>query len=78
MEGEGMGFGFSFGWLFMIGIWVLIGLVVMAMLRAFSGPQKGPVDERRRALDILNERYARGEIDQQEYRRMKHEINERY
>ncbi len=78
MEGEGMGFGFGFGWLFMIGIWVLIGLVVVAMLRAFSGSRKGPGDERKRALDILDERYARGEIDQQEYQRMKQDINEHY
>lgn len=75
MEGEYMGWGFGLGWIFMIAIWVLIGYLVFAMLRFFVSPK----DEDRRssgdkALEILDQRYARGEISHDEYLRMKRDI----
>lgn len=51
-----------FGLVFMIAI---LGLVVWASLSAIRGP--GSRSNRRGALDLLDERYARGEIEREEY-----------
>jgi len=78
MEGESMGWGFGFGWIFMIAIWVLIGYLVFAMLRFLVSPRDGGGDSTGdRALKILDERYARGEITHEEYQRMKRDISRR-
>jgi putative membrane protein len=50
-----------FGLVFMIAI---LGLVVWALLSAIRRPGSG---SRRGALDLLDERYARGEIEREEY-----------
>ena len=62
MMGNGYGFYFGGGlmWLF----WIVIFVLVVWGGRAALGSQGG---SKRSALDILDERYARGEIDQQEY-----------
>lgn len=63
--------GWGFHWIWMVGFWVaVIGLIVWAVARiAPPGPSGG--DEARR---ILDERYARGELDDDEYRRRRHEL----
>jgi putative membrane protein len=62
-------------------IWVLIilALVYLAikLFRALTSEQIGKNTDRSDSIDILKKRYARGEIDQQEYFRMK-EILEDY
>jgi putative membrane protein len=61
------GFGWT-GWLFgsvlMVGFWVLIFWLVVSVIRR---PESQPTT--RTALDILSERFARGEIDADEYTR---------
>ena len=49
----------------------LVVAVVIALLRmAATGPQPGAGGARRsRAEEVLDERFARGEIDEEEYRR---------
>jgi len=59
------GFGMMFMSLLFLGI-IVVG--VLLVVRSFS--HGGPTPHRSdgdRALDILDERFARGEIDQQEY-----------
>lgn len=55
------------GWLmmtvFMVGFWGLVAWVVVALTRSPSGTR----DQQRSAEDILAERFARVEIDQDEY-----------
>lgn len=55
-------------WLWMLLIWLLvlavIALVVFLVVRAVQHPGAGGT---RSVRDILNERYARGEIDHDEY-----------
>lgn len=62
----GGGFG-MFGGLMMVAVWALIiGLIVFAV-RGFSNrPGAG---DGQNATDILRERYARGEIDEDEFER---------
>ncbi len=77
MGWNGMGFGMGWAWLF--GLLMLVGLVLLVVLlvrvlgggvtgspqsgnRAQDGPRPG------RAREILDERYARGEMTTDEYR----------
>ena len=58
--------GFGFHWAWMVIVWIaMIALIVWAVVRI--APTSGPGDSAaRRALD---ERFARGELDRDEYRR---------
>lgn len=66
-----MGFGFV-GFILLI---ALVGLVVYAIVKAAdnSGRQRysSSYDDTRKAMDILNQRLANGEIDEEEYKRKK-------
>ena len=61
-NGFGMGFGGGLMWLF----WILLIIVIVWVVKASMG--SGTRSETRKsAIDILKERYARGEIDQEEF-----------
>ena len=64
----------GFGMIGMVLLWVLIivGIVVLARWTSGSGPHSHP--HSRSALDILKERYARGEIDKQEFEDKKRDL----
>jgi putative membrane protein len=78
MSGYGMagGFGGGFGWVFMILFWVLIivGIVALVKWMGTSSHADGRSGSDSKALDILKERYARGEIDEQEFQKRKREL----
>jgi putative membrane protein len=59
-----------FGQLWMI-VWlgVLVAIIVV-LVRRLGGAERSE----RRASDILDDRYARGEIDREEYMKRKHDI----
>ncbi len=70
--GWGMGWGMGFGWLFWL---LIIGLVIWG-IKAIS-ENRGRNESRPsgdRALEILKERYARGEIDRDEYEARKRDL----
>jgi len=69
-NGYGMGFGGGFMWLF----WILLIGVVLWAVWALVGSGGRPIDRRRTPLEILEERYAKGEIDQQEYERIRRDL----
>lgn len=69
--GWGMGW-IGVGLVHMLIFWVVIVFVVVALAKLLSG-SRGPGEERR-PLDILRERYARGEIDDAEFERMRREL----
>lgn len=74
MGGWGMGW---FGGIFMIVFWILIlvGLVMVIRWLFQSNSKKGDSDHRgSRAMDILKERYARGEIDKTQFEGMKRDL----
>ena len=62
-----MGFGImGFGWF--IGILLIAAIVWLIIYAAKSRPSERS-DHKSKAMEILNERFARGEIGQDEYRR---------
>lgn len=66
MVGTGMGFGF--GWLAMALFWVFVVAGIVWLVLALGRTQQGAgASEHGRAATILAERYARGEIDSEEY-----------
>lgn len=71
-----MDFGFTgfagFGWLFMVLWWVLVVVGIIALIKwlmreGSDRPQSPPPAAGRLALDVLRERYARGEIGKEEF-----------
>lgn len=68
MLSQGHWFGGGFMWLF----WVVLAVVVVWFLKASFG-QSNP-DSSDTALDILKKRFAKGEIDQQEFERKRKEL----
>lgn len=52
------------GWLMMLVFWAVVVFLVVWTVRTATAPQP---KERNTALDILDERLARGEIERQEY-----------
>jgi putative membrane protein len=73
------GIGFGFGWIFMLIFWALIIVAIFALIRGFSG--RGcwhKLDEtkpkRNDALEILRVRYAKGEINKEDFEKMKKDL----
>jgi len=57
--------------------WVLIIVAIIALVRwgiSSSAARRGQNQQSKSALDILKERYARGEINKQEYEARKRDL----
>lgn len=65
--------GFGLGWVFMIIFWVLIILGVVVLVRYLGGQHNANKDNT--PLDILKERYARGEINKKEFENKKKDLS---
>ena len=74
---EGMGWWMVFGGILMVLFWGgLIALVVWGISRLIQGSDSGPSSgQRRDALDIAKERYAKGEISREEFERIKKDLS---
>ena len=71
--------GWGMGWMHMIFMIVFWGLVIVALvflIKWLAGSTRGDIQRsgKPRALDILEERYARGEIDKTEFEEKKKDL----
>lgn len=76
MTGFGWG-GWIIGGLIMLLFWGGLIALIFFSIRAFTGSgqkQSGAMTAGETALDILKRRYARGEIDKDEYETMRRDI----
>ncbi len=69
-NGFGMGIGGIFMWLF----WIALILVVVWAIKARVVSDGRAEKEEKSALEILKERYARGEIDREEYEQKRRDL----
>ena len=67
------GFGPGLGGIFMILFWGLIIAGIVVIVRWLTSSQQTEIPEKS-ALDILDERYAQGEIDRNEYESKRRDI----
>jgi len=71
----GWGWGMGFGMISMVLFWVIIILGIVVLVRwigtGSSGADRTPAKS---ALDILKERYARGEIERDEFEQKKRDL----
>ena len=72
--GDGWGWWMLFGWVWMVFFWGLIIWAVVTIANRLGGDRDG-VKTGRSALDILEERYARGEINDTQFDEMRRRIN---
>lgn len=63
------------GWLFMVLFWALVVFVIVALVRGLGGGRRHRWHgEDRSPLDILKERYAKGEIEKKEFEEKKKDL----
>jgi len=68
MMGEyGHGWGMGMGWWWIIGLIILIAVIWMVVKAMNQQNATTKTESKKTALDIIKERYAKGEIDKQEY-----------
>ena len=74
----GNGYGYGFGGLWMILFLVLIVAVVVLIARGAGGARWSPPASKevhhQTAMQILEERYARGEVNREEYLQIKRDL----
>ena len=69
---EGMGWGWiGFGMVHMMLFWILVIVGIVVLAKSLGN---GPAS-RRGPLDILNERYARGELTRDQFEQMKRDLD---
>ena len=74
MWGDGGWYWWGFGALHMLLYWGVLILILAALVKWVFGVPGGRTAERGRALDILKERYARGEVGKEEFEQKKRDL----
>ena len=74
MEGREMmgGFGMGFGWI----LWIAIIALIVFFLWQYLRQDKNLGNSKNSLLEILKQRYAKGEIDKEEYEEKKRDLIE--
>lgn len=66
----GSGYGMV-GGLMMLLFWGVVIVLIVLAVKSFTNKQSSDNTERRDAIDVLRERFAAGEIDDEEFERRK-------
>ena len=75
MMGYGYGYENPLGWFLMLLFWALVVIGIIALVRRFGhGRHRGWHDHGHGAMDVLKERYAKGEIDKKEFEDKKRDL----
>ena len=74
------GFGFDFGWILMVLFWILIIWVIASLFKGshrcvHCHGEHAYKHSGHRALAILKERYAKGEITKEQFEEIKHNLS---
>ena len=64
--------GFGMIGMVLLGVLIIVGIIVLVRWTSGSEPRSHP--HSKSALDVLEERYARGEIDKQEFEEKKRDL----
>lgn len=64
-----------FGWIFMIFWWVLVVVALVMFIKWLAGQPGGVGSRGKSAMEILEERYARGEIGKKEFEEKRKDLN---
>jgi len=71
-DGHMYGLGGVFMWLF----WFLLIMGIVWIVKMLANPKDSSTNRTKSALEILQERYATGEIDQEEYEHKKRVLSD--
>ena len=69
---EWHGFGGGVMWIF----WILLVVVILLAVKTAAGSGKNSADKQKPALDILQERYAKGEIEREEFEQKRKDLSD--
>ncbi len=72
-----MGWGWGFGWIFMIIFWGLVVAGLIFLVKWLASLSRTPAPHEKShdsALDILKQRYAKGEINKEEFDQKKRDL----
>ncbi|NLI92456.1 MAG: hypothetical protein GX434_09720 [Peptococcaceae bacterium] len=78
--GDGWMMGGSYSWMGLIAMilqllfWLAIIFLAVRLIKSYLGRENTPSKPEDRAMTILRERYAKGEIDQEEFHTRKSEL----
>ena len=74
-DGMGYGWGMGFGGLFMLLIWILVIVGVVLLVKwVVDQSSAGKGSGNKSPLEILRERYARGEINREEFEQKRRDL----
>lgn len=73
--GHGWGWWMGFGWIWIVGFWAVIIWAVLNLRARWSGDQDRGAEETGTALEILERRYARGELSDEQYEAMRRRLS---
>ena len=76
-QGWGMGWGMGWGWIGMLLFWIFLILAIVWLFRVLDvggGHGREHDSSGPSALEVLRERYARGEIDREEFQSRKRDL----